>query len=229
MKTLILGALSEEVDGIYKAMENTCEQGAGAFKVFCGKLYGEDIILCRCGVGKVNAAAAASAALAMFSDTDRVINTGVAGGIGDGIKRGDVVLGVRTVQHDFDATADGKRKGQIEGFESEFFDGDKAMLEGMENALKLENIAYHKGIIASGDRFIADKTAADKINSDFGAISCEMESAAIAQVCALYNVPVLAMRAISDSGGDGAIESFYEFLHRAAENNAKAIKRFMQK
>ena len=122
-----------------------------------------------------------------------------------------------------------KRKGQIEGFESEFFDGDKAMLEGMENALKLENIAYHKGIIASGDRFIADKTAADKINSDFGAISCEMESAAIAQVCALYNVPFLAMRAISDNGGDGAIESFYEFLHRAAENNAKAIKRFMQK
>ena len=224
MKTLIMGALDEEIDGIYAAMKDRREIKAGAFTVFCGKLYKEDILLCRCGVGKVNAAAATSAVLAVLGGADRVINTGVAGGIGKGIKRGDVVLGTRTVQHDFD----GKRKGQIEGFDSEFFDGDTYMLEKMERALSAENIPYHKGIIASGDKFIADNAVADGLNAEFGAISCEMESAAIAQVCALYGVPFLAMRAISDNGGDGAVESFYEFVHKAANNNARAINEFFR-
>ena len=55
-----------------------------------------------------------------------------------------------------------------------------------------------------------------------------MESAAIAQVCALYKVPYLAMRAISDNGDEKAVESFYEFLHRAANNNARAINEFFR-
>ncbi len=228
MKTLIMGALDEEIDGIYAAMKDRRELKAGAFTVYSGKLYKEEILLCRCGIGKVNSAAATSAALSVIGGVNRVINTGVAGGIGKGIKRGDVVLGTRTVQYDFDATADGKRKGQIEGFDSEFFDGDTYMIEKMERALSAENIPYHKGIIASGDKFIADNDVADGLNAEFGAISCEMESAAIAQVCALYGVPFLAMRAISDNGGDGAVESFYEFLHRAANNNARAINEFFR-
>jgi len=223
-----MGALDEEIDGIYAAMKDRRELKAGAFTVFCGKLYKEDILLCRCGVGKVNAAAATSAVLAVLGGADRVINTGVAGGIGKGIKRGDVVLGTRTVQHDFDATADGARKGQVAGFDSEFFYGDTYLIENMERALSAERIPYHKGIIASGDKFIADNAVAGSLNAEFGAISCEMESAAIAQVCALYKVPYLAMRAISDNGDEKAVESFYEFLHRAANNNARAINEFFR-
>lgn len=226
--TFILGALDEEIDGIRAAMESVAEKKAGAFPVWCGKLHGKDILLCRCGVGKTNAAAAVSATLTAFAGAARVINTGVAGGIGGGVRRGDVVVGTRTVQHDFDQTPDGLRKGQVQGFDSEYFDADARLVTDMEQALRQENIAYRKGIIASGDQFIADGKKAAQIADTFGAIACEMESASAAQVCALYGVPFLALRAISDDGGEQAVSGFYEFLCAAAANNARAVCRFVK-
>ena len=228
METLVIGALNEEINGLRAALENAESRKLGPFEVHCGKFGGKSLFLCRCGVGKTNAAAATSAVLTAFPSVKRVINTGVAGGIGGGIKRCDVALGIKTVHHDYDQTPDGYRKGQVDGFDSEFFDADKKMLELMERALKNENIRYVKGVIASGDQFIASKETAKRINGEFGAIACDFESAPIAQVCALYKIPFLSLRAISDDGGDGAVTSFYEFLHSAAEKNASAIKAFMQ-
>lgn len=228
MTTLVLGALEEEIADVRAAMQHTQEKKAGIYTVLCGMIGGQELYISKCGVGKVNAAAAASAILTAFPQIDRVINTGVAGGIGKGLHRGDVVVGTQTVQHDFDATADGKRKGQIEGFDSEFFASDPALCASMAQALSAEKIVFTAGVIASGDRFVADKATAEKIAAEFGAAACEMESAAIAQVCALYRVPFLPLRAISDGGDDDAIQSFYEFLHAAAANNARAIIRFLQ-
>lgn len=226
MTILILGALEEEVQGIRSAMENVTEEKVGAFVVWRGKLNKKSLLLCRCGIGKVNASAAASAILTCNPDVAGVINTGVAGGVGKGLRRGDVVLGTKTVQHDVDSTPDGLRKGQIDGFESEFFDADPALSAQLIRALTREGIPYREGVIASGDQFIASDEKANAIACEFGALACEMESAAIAQVCALYKVPFVALRAISDNGGDNAIGSFYEFLHTAAEKNVRAIKRF---
>ncbi len=226
-ETLILGALDEEIDGIRNAIKAEVVK-VGAFEIYRGNYGKSKIIVCRCGIGKVSSAAATAAILTVFPSIARVINTGVAGGIGGGVKRTDVVLGARAVQHDFDCTADGLEKGHVPGFDDVFFDGDEKMLLRMERALKAEGIKYHKGIIASGDMFVADKDTAQNIHDRFGAIACEMESAAIAQVCRIYNVPFIAMRAISDDGGDGAVASFYEFVHIAADNNIRAIKRFLQ-
>ena len=226
--TYILGALDEEIDGVRAALTNVRTEKAGAFPLWRGSYAGKDVLLGRCGVGKSNAAAATAAALTAYPAIARVINTGVAGGLG-GVRRGEVVLGTRTVHHDFDATADGKRKGQIEGFDSEFFDADPLLLREMESALQEEKIAYRRGIIASGHQFIANKATALRIAEEFGASACEMESASVAQVCALFGVPFLALRAVSDDGGDGAVESFYAFLHAAAANNARALLRFLRK
>lgn len=229
MKIIVLAALDAEICGLREAMSDVNSEKKGAFDTWRGSIGGHELILCRCGVGKTNSAAAASALLALEPDADFVFNTGVAGGIGGGVKRGDVVLGSRTVHHDYDQTADGLRKGQIEGFDSEFFDGDARLIEAMEQALESEKINYRVGVIASGDRFVADKETAQAINAQFGAFACEMESASIAQVCALYKVPYLAVRAISDDGGDGAVGSFYEFLRAAAANNVRAILRFISR
>ncbi len=227
METLVIAALEEEISDLLASLKNSERYALGPFEVFRGDLNGETLLLCRCGVGKTNAAAATSAVLTAFPSVKRVINTGVAGGIGGGIKRCDVALGIKTVHHDYDQTPDGYRKGQVDGFDSEFFDADAKMLELMECALKTENIRYVKGVIASGDQFIASKEKAKRINAEFGAIACDFESAPIAQVCALYKLPFLSMRAISDDGGDDAVSSFYEFLHSAAEKNARAIRAFM--
>ena len=226
MEILILGALDEEIAGIRAAMAGVQDVQAGAFGVACGELHGHKIYLCRCGVGKTNAAAATAAILTKYPTVSWVINTGVAGGIGGGLQRGNVALGTKTVHHDYDQTPDGLRKGQVQGFDSEYFEGDKEMLSLMEQALKEEEIEYRVGVIASGDQFIASDATAKRIGKEFNAIACDFESAPIAQVCALFSKPFLSMRAISDNGGDNAVMSFYEFLHIAAANNVRAIEHF---
>ncbi len=228
METLILGALEEEIAGILAEMENVREEKAGPFAIHCGVLRGQRVLLCRCGVGKTNAAAAASAILATHPSVGCVLNTGVAGGIGGGLRRGDVALGAHTVHHDYDQTPDGLRKGQVQGFDSEYFAADAGVLKDMRQALEAEKIDFRVGTIASGDQFIADNTVAARIHTEFDAIACDFESAPIAQVCALYGVPFLAVRAVSDDGGNGAVMSFYEFLHVAAQKNVRAICRFLQ-
>lgn len=95
METLVIGALNEEINGLRAALENAESRKLGPFEVHCGKLGGKSLFLCRCGVGKTNAAAATSAVLTAFPSVKRVINTGVAGGIGGGIKRCDVALGIK--------------------------------------------------------------------------------------------------------------------------------------
>lgn len=229
MKLLVLGALTEELESLKSEMTDKTVLRAGAYDCDAGRIGKAEIILCKCGVGKVNAASAAASILTAITDITAVINTGVAGGIGGGIKRGDVALGLKTVHHDYDQTPDGLRKGQIQGFDSEFFDGDKQLLTAMEQVLIQEKISYKKGVIASGDQFIASKAAATRINGEFGAIACDFESAPIAQVCAIFKVPFLAMRAISDNGEEGAVGSFYEFLTVAAKHNCTAITAFCLK
>lgn len=228
MYTLILGALDEEVSAIRAAMQSARQEKAGAFDVTCGRVGERNIIVCRCGIGKVHAAAATAAILTAFAGADGVINTGVAGGLDPALARGDVVLGTKTVQHDFDSTADGLQRGQVAGFEEVYFPADEKLLSGLERALQNEKIAYRKGCIASGDIFVADVGKAEEIRALFGASVCEMESAAIAQVCALFGVPFVALRAVSDDGREGAVESFYAFLHRAADTNARAVLRYLQ-
>lgn len=225
-KILVIGALRAETDELISSLKELTIKKIGVFDVSAGTYGGVEILVCCCGVGKVHAAAVASAVLTVEQSIDFVINIGVAGGISLKTHQGDIVIAEMCVQHDFDSTADGKRLGQIEGFDSEFFCSDGIALARMKAAVKSIKKPYHVGIIASGDQFINSKVKANAINFNFNAIACDMESAAIAQVCSIYKVPFLAMRAISDNGDDVALKSFYEFLEEAAKNSTAAILAF---
>ena len=227
MQILIVGALQKEIDGLLADLEDREEIRAGAFLLHRGKYLHHTVYLCRCGVGKVYSAAATAAALTVYPQIECVINIGVSGGIG-GSKRGTIIVSDKTVHHDYDATADGARLGQLEGFESEFLPCDTSLVARMEEALKTERLAYRIGTIASGDQFIASKAKGEWIHTTFGAIACDFESAPINQVCLVYGVPFIAVRAISDNGDEAAVESFYTFLERVAENGTRAVERFLQ-
>lgn len=227
MQIFIVGALQQEIDGLLADLKDREEVKAGAFILHRGKYLHHTVYLCRCGVGKVYSAAATAAALTVFPQIECVINIGVSGGIG-GSARGSIIVSNRTVHHDYDATADGARLGQLGGFESEFLPCDAAMVARMEEALKLEHLAYRIGTIASGDQFIASKAKGEWIHNTFGAIACDFESAPVNQVCLVYGVPFIAVRAISDSGDEDAVESFYTFLERVTEYGTRAVERFLQ-
>ena len=217
--TGIIGAMEIETDGLIRIMTDSVVKSAGSYHFVKGKICGKEAVVCRCGIGKVFSSTAAALMISLF-EPETIINLGVAGGAKP-LKQGDIVVSERTVQHDYDATADGLEKGRVHGFESPFFDCGRAAVGQLSEVLNRLGYRYKVGTIASGDCFISDRHKAAEISREFGAIAYDMESAAINQVCAFQGVGFVSVRAISDNGDDEAVKSFYEFV---TESSAKAIE-----
>jgi AcrR family transcriptional regulator len=75
--------------------------------------------------------------------------------------------------------------------------------------------------------FIRNNSDKDFIRSTFGAIACEMEGAAVGQVCYVNSTPCCVMRAISDGGDDNAAMDYPTFAALAATQAVKVILRFL--
>ena len=174
--------------------------------VYAGKAFGKDVLLCVCGVGKVNAAAGTCAVLAKGADI--VLNFGVAGGLDDKTELTEVYLIEKAVQYDFDIT-------QLEGGKIGTLDGEK------ENFLPLfvpDGIDFPRRALGTGDRF-NDSPADHGLLIRLGAHIRDMEGAAIAQACKYAGVPMVSVKAISDIYGRGSTtEQFEANLAKAALN-----------
>ena len=143
-------------------------------------------------------------------------------------EEGDIVIGEKMVQHDFDITAFNHEKGYIPNV-GVYIDSDEYLINLCEIILKNNNIPYHKGIIASGDIFCTDFIMSDKINKKFNALCVEMEGASIAQVCYLSHIPFLVLRSISDIPNNDNVITYEEFLITSSINVARALKALIEK
>ena len=79
------------------------------------------------------------------------------------------------------------------------------------------------GVIATGDRFVADDRTKKQIVERFGAVACEMEGGAVGQVCTANKVPFAVIRAISDDADGGAVEDYPAFAKKAAQTSAEIL------
>ena len=192
-----------------------------------GFLYGKSVIVCQCGIGKVNSALMAMIMHWAFKVT-AIINIGVAGGVAQGIRQGDIAIADKVGQHDYDLTVFGNALGQIDGFGEVFFSCDKSIVDKLTSATKKSGYKFHLGHIVSGDQFINDTKFADSLNANFGAIACDMESGAIGHVCRLLGVPFAIMRAISDEGDDTAVTDYDRFLVEASERSFEVIVSYLK-
>jgi len=174
------------------------------------------------GVGKVSAAASLSYLLSHFS-VDCVVGVGVAGGIAEDLRVGDVVICGEAVQHDMDVTAFGYEAGMIPGLRITVFEADKNFTNTALKAAEQANLGINVrlGRVLSGDKFIASFEG-KHLRSTFSGDCVDMETAAWAHVAHLYKVPWLAIRSISDQADGEAPASFTEFLTHAV-NNMSAI------
>lgn len=222
----ILGAMEVETLGLIDKMKAKKTVRIGACDFVKGKLCGKPIVVCKCGIGKVFAAAAAALMIYKFK-VKAIINIGVAGGAKP-LKQCDVVISERTVQHDVDSTADGKVLGQVNGFDSPYFDCDARLVSGLSAALEALGRRFVCGTIATGDCFVNSNEKSSFIATEFGAKAFDMESAAINQVCVVNGIPFCSMRAISDNGDDGALMSFNDFVTDAADIAINAICHFCE-
>ena len=223
----IIGAMDVEVEGIIERMVSAERREIGGSVFYSGKLCGHDIVVSQSGMGKVASAVCAQTMILEYSPAC-LINTGIGGTLSHDIGVLDVIVAERVVQHDFDLTSWGYKPGEIQELERAFFECDKSVCDGLCAAAKKLGVKCRPGIVASGDQFIADDAKKAWIRDTFGADVCEMEGAAIGQVCYMRGVPFCVLRTMSDGGGDDAKMTYDTFKPIAARQSVDVIVEFIK-
>ena len=216
----IITAINEELNAIKSIMKEIQKETIYELEFYKGIINNKKYILVKCGIGKVNSARTTQILIDKF-DIEYIINTGSAGGLSNNLKIGDIVVGKRMVQHDFDTTVFGHEKGYIENT-GKFFNSDKKLIEDCKN-VKIEGTKIVFGNIGSGDIFCTDIKMKEKIQKKFECDCVEMEGAAIAQVCYLNRVPFIVIRSISDIPNGKNHVDFNKFIKTASKNCAEFI------
>lgn len=223
----IIGAMDEEIAYLQSNMSDIKESEIANVTFIEGKLHGKNVVLLKCGIGKVNAAMATTMLIERFTPT-AIINTGSAGGFADHLNVGDIVIGTSLVHHDVDVTAFDYEYGQVPQLPPNFQSAN-TLIEKAKVALDKLNIHYDLGLIATGDSFMSNPERVTYVQKKFPTmLAAEMEGAAIAQVCYQHNIPFIVVRALSDIAGQEASISFEQFLHVAAKNAAQLIEHIVK-
>jgi len=218
MKIGIIGAMDEEVAILKSAMNNITTTKVAGCEFYQGELNGKQIVLTKSGIGKVAAAVATTLLLEKFSP-DSIINTGSAGGFDADLNVGDIVISTEVRFHDVDLTAFGYEIGQMAQLPPAFEATPSLISVAQQAAQTLPNLNIVQGLICTGDIFMADPAKTEIARTNFPSMmACEMEAAAIAQVCFQFSVPFVIIRSLSDIAGKKSELSFDEFLPVAAKN-----------
>lgn len=223
--TGIICAMNLEVEGVIALMTDTEEKTVDGVTFYKGKLGKSEVVAVECGIGKVNAAIC-TRMMIDFYKPDCIINSGVAGALSTQVSVGDVVIATSAVQHDYDSTAFGDPKGLITCPNGNIinFPADEELSQKLcEAADKLEDTRAFRGVVATGDKFVADSEERLSIGKEFSALACEMEGGAMAQVCYRAGVPFAILRSISDDIGHNTTVDFNEFKIMAAKKTVAVL------
>ena len=222
MRFGIICAMPEEIKELKAQLTNESTKQIGGKDYYFGQISGQDVVLVESGIGKVEAGITTEH-LITDCGADVVINSGSAGGIGDGLHVGDVVISTATAYHDVDATAFDYQYGQLPGKEPSFA-ASKKWGDALAKAGEQTGLTVKQGLIVSGDQFIASQDAIKQILAHFpDALSSEMEGAAVGHVATDHQVPYVVVRAMSDTGDEEAGVSFDEFIIEAGKRSAAML------
>jgi len=241
----IMGAMPEEMNKIIAAITDKEIVERGSRIYYKGKLFGQEVVAVFSRWGKVAAATTVTNMILEFN-VDRIVFTGVAGGISPDVNVGDIVIAQRLFQHDMDARPlmrrfeiplTGKTSYEVPQQNVEimstavhnFLKNDK----DFRKILSEQNILYPKlvvGDIASGDLFISSTEMKNALIKNLPSVVCaEMEGAAVAQVCDDYGVPLVVVRVISDSADEEAHASAIGFVNQhAGDYSLSILKEYIQ-
>ena len=222
----IIGAMSVEVEALKAAMTDKISERVSGIDFVCGTLCGKRVVVAQCGIGKVFAAMAAQTMILRFA-VDTIINTGVAGTLTDKLGIADVAVSSGCVQHDMDTSPIGDPVGLISGINIINIPADESLCAAVLGVAAELGMGCVSGVIASGDQFVSSADKKRYITENFGAVACEMEGAAIAQVCYVNGVRYVVIRAISDSADGSAHMDYGEFVKLAAANSARLLQKLL--
>ena len=225
----IIGAMDLEVNALKEAMQLETKITRANMDFYEGTLNGANVVIVRCGIGKVNAALCTQILADCFCVT-HIINTGVAGSLNAKLDIGDIVISRDAIHHDVDVTIFGYALGEVPQIGVREFAADKTMAElALETCRKVNpDIHAMMGRVVSGDQFISDKNKKKWLIENFNGFCCGMEGAAIAQAAYLNEIPFLIVRAISDKADDSASVDYPEFEAKAIIHSVNLILEMAQ-
>ena len=222
MRIGIICAMSEELKTLYDALQHGRTVNIRGIKFYVGKIGTQPVVLVKSGIGKVQAGLTAAIMIVRFQPSV-VINSGSAGGIGSGLSVGDLVVSTGTAYHDVDVTTSGYQYGQLPN-QPLVFKASPKWEDLIVNSSRAVGLNAKKGLIVSGDQFVASQSADQKILKRFpSALACEMEGAAIGQVAHQFRTPYVVIRAMSDVGNGQAEVSFDKFIVTAGKRSAQML------
>ncbi|MFK8251489.1 5'-methylthioadenosine/adenosylhomocysteine nucleosidase [Ancylobacter terrae] len=243
----VLCALPQELAGLTAALDADATSTAAGMRFHAGRLDGHDVVLAQAGMGKVNAAIAATLLIERFG-ARAVVFSGVAGGLDPALAIGDVVLAEHVIQHDAGySTPSGfvtYQAGHLPFFnpadglglpaDAALLARAGAALQGLELA-PLSHAAGGTGApprlvtgqVLTGDYFVNSEAVREALFARFGAQAVEMEGAAMAQACAAFGVPWLVIRALSDLAGAQSHLDFHAFGAEVARSSALILRRLL--
>lgn len=244
--TGILGAMSEELRILKNEIKGKQTKKLLGIQFVSGELEGREVVVALTGIGKVNAAMTTTLLLENFNPNE-VIFTGIAGGINPQLKPGDIIIARKLAQHDFGRVTsagflkEGARNPITGKRNPTFIPADpllislarKAAQETSFNSIgqlgnqRKPNVI--KGVVATGDVFVASKRKKTFLAGEFGADVVEMEGAAVAQICFQQNLPFIVLRSVSDNADEGAQLDLRKFYQTAAENSATLTLSLLRK
>lgn len=233
----IMGALDQEINLLVENLQKKEKVQKGGIDFFTGELIGVPVVICKVGVGKVNAAYS-TAVLTQNFDLKGLIFTGVAGGLHPEALPGDIVIGTAVLQYDLGRidssghfTVWPFRKITGGNFTELAIPTDKYLLEFAQKAAKeveFKSVAGRKplifnGIIGTSDLFVSNTEKARWIYEEFGALATEMEGAAVGHICRSIGLPFIVLRSCSDNANNQAQLSFSQFVGPASVNSSELV------
>lgn len=247
---LVLYAFEAEGMILAGQMERTDSLVILGRSVLSGQLAGKDIILAESGIGMTNAAMTTQKLIDIFNPK-AVIFSGIAGAVDSSVHIGDIVVCERWITHDYIYLgADGPQPRGIGVYSPRIdsvsrigsFPVDSLMLE-VVSAIRVENLPLREigdrkpavmigGVGVSGNAFIDNLEKRIWLAVSFEALVTDMETAAVAQVCHINDIPFIGFRSASDlAGGSGSSSARAEldrFFEVAAENSSELVKEFLR-
>ena len=210
----IIFAMNKELELFAYAVSDFTKEKGKSHTFYHGILENCELFAAVSGIGKVNAALCAADLIETFAP-DFILNIGISGGLSDKLHIGGYIIGSDIVYHDV-WCGEPNAYGQIQEFPALYHSAP-------ELCEKLSG--YPQGLICCGDKFITQTGELAAISRHFPeALAVDMESAAIAQTCYIYNIPLLCLRQISDIPGHPFSEQQYaDFWKNAAQQTVNLL------
>ncbi|MDP5273320.1 5'-methylthioadenosine/adenosylhomocysteine nucleosidase [Chengkuizengella axinellae] len=224
----LIGAMDEEIKRFLDHIDDVKTIEKAGIRFYEGFFYDTEVVLCKSGVGKVNAAVCSQILIDHF-EINAVIFTGVAGALHPDLQIGDIVISTDCMHHDMDASPLGFSRGTIPYDKTSIFKADDDLIKA---AFQASEKSFHnrtrKGRILSGDQFIADREVVQQLHKQMDGDCTEMEGAAVAQVCSMNEVPFVIIRSMSDKADGSADVNFAEFVVQASQHSYQIVEQMLK-